>query len=205
MRRNSVERWAPWNTCRTTGSPSNTSSSILLPDGCSAAPVPWRSRRSRLALLDTWPPTRAGSITKHELLDAIWPGVDVDDGALKVCVREIRRALDDDARAPRYARRRTRRGYRFIAPVRLLPRACGAAPALEPTIAPIRYARSGDVNIAYQVIGSGPIDLVFVMGWVSHLEYYWSRALVRAFPETARRLLTAHPLRQARHWLVGPP
>ena len=35
------------------------------------------------------------------------------------------------------------------------------------------YARSGDVNIAYQVIGDAPIDLVFVMGWVSHLEYFW--------------------------------
>ena len=30
-----------------------------------------------------------------------------------------------------------------------------------------------DVNIAYQVIGDGPLDLVFVMGWVSHLEYFW--------------------------------
>ncbi len=36
-----------------------------------------------------------------------------------------------------------------------------------------RYARSGDVNIAYQVIGDGPLDLVFVMGWISHLEYFW--------------------------------
>jgi predicted ATPase/pimeloyl-ACP methyl ester carboxylesterase/DNA-binding CsgD family transcriptional regulator len=36
-----------------------------------------------------------------------------------------------------------------------------------------RYARSGDVNIAYQVVGQGPIDLVFVMGWVSHLDYFW--------------------------------
>ncbi|HEX6732271.1 MAG TPA: transcriptional regulator, partial [Pyrinomonadaceae bacterium] len=32
------------------------------------------------------------------------------------------------------------------------------------------YARSGDVNIAYQVVGDAPLDLVFVMGWVSHLE-----------------------------------
>ncbi len=37
-----------------------------------------------------------------------------------------------------------------------------------------RYARSGDIHIAYQVIGDGPIDLVFVMGWVSHLDYFWS-------------------------------
>ena len=36
-----------------------------------------------------------------------------------------------------------------------------------------KYAKSGEVNIAYQVMGSGPIDLVFVMGWVSHLEYFW--------------------------------
>ena len=35
------------------------------------------------------------------------------------------------------------------------------------------YASSGDVNIAYQVIGDAPLDLVFVMGWVSHLEYFW--------------------------------
>jgi pimeloyl-ACP methyl ester carboxylesterase/class 3 adenylate cyclase len=37
----------------------------------------------------------------------------------------------------------------------------------------VRYARSGDVNIAYQLCGTGPVDLVFVMGWVSHLEYFW--------------------------------
>jgi pimeloyl-ACP methyl ester carboxylesterase len=29
------------------------------------------------------------------------------------------------------------------------------------------------VSIAYQVLGEGPIDLVFVMGWVSHLDYFW--------------------------------
>lgn len=37
----------------------------------------------------------------------------------------------------------------------------------------VRYAHSGDVNIAYQVFGNGPIDLVFVMGWISHLEWFW--------------------------------
>lgn len=35
------------------------------------------------------------------------------------------------------------------------------------------YARSGNINIAYQVIGDGPRDLVFVMGWVSHLDWFW--------------------------------
>jgi pimeloyl-ACP methyl ester carboxylesterase len=36
-----------------------------------------------------------------------------------------------------------------------------------------RYAKSGDINIAYQVIGDGPIDLVWVPGWVSHVEFQW--------------------------------
>ncbi len=40
-------------------------------------------------------------------------------------------------------------------------------------IAPIRYARSGDVNIAYQVTGDGPFDLVLVPGFFSHLEIDW--------------------------------
>ncbi|MEX2103029.1 MAG: adenylate/guanylate cyclase domain-containing protein [Gaiellaceae bacterium] len=39
--------------------------------------------------------------------------------------------------------------------------------------APIRYAKSGGVNIAYQVTGEGPLDLVLVSGFVSHLEYDW--------------------------------
>jgi class 3 adenylate cyclase/pimeloyl-ACP methyl ester carboxylesterase len=38
---------------------------------------------------------------------------------------------------------------------------------------PIRYARSGDVNIAYQVTGDGPFDIVFVPGFFSHLEIDW--------------------------------
>jgi pimeloyl-ACP methyl ester carboxylesterase/class 3 adenylate cyclase len=36
-----------------------------------------------------------------------------------------------------------------------------------------RYARSGDVSIAYHVFGSGPFDLVFVPGWVSNIEMMW--------------------------------
>jgi class 3 adenylate cyclase len=48
-----------------------------------------------------------------------------------------------------------------------------------------RYAKSGDVNIAYQVIGEGPFDLVYVMGWVTHLEYYWEEP---SFARFLRRL-----------------
>src|ERR1041385_2723738 len=44
-----------------------------------------------------------------------------------------------------------------------------------------KYATSGDVNIAYQVIGDAPLDLVFVMGWVSHLEYFWAESSFARF------------------------
>jgi pimeloyl-ACP methyl ester carboxylesterase/class 3 adenylate cyclase len=37
----------------------------------------------------------------------------------------------------------------------------------------VQYAKSGDVNIAYQVSGEGPFDLVFVPGYVTHLELHW--------------------------------
>jgi pimeloyl-ACP methyl ester carboxylesterase len=43
------------------------------------------------------------------------------------------------------------------------------------------YAKSGDVNIAYQVLGEGPIDLVYVQGWVSHIEYGWEQPIVANF------------------------
>jgi pimeloyl-ACP methyl ester carboxylesterase len=36
-----------------------------------------------------------------------------------------------------------------------------------------RYARSGDLRIAYQVVGNGPIDLVFVPGFLSNLDVHW--------------------------------
>jgi class 3 adenylate cyclase len=45
-----------------------------------------------------------------------------------------------------------------------------------------RYAQSGGVNIAFQVVGDGPQDLVFVPGWVSNIEVYWEDpALARFF------------------------
>jgi pimeloyl-ACP methyl ester carboxylesterase len=36
-----------------------------------------------------------------------------------------------------------------------------------------RYAKSGDLNIAYQVVGEGPFDLIYVPGWISNVELMW--------------------------------
>lgn len=44
-----------------------------------------------------------------------------------------------------------------------------------------RYARSAGLDIAYQVLGAGPIDLVFTGGWVTHLEYAWQQPRIADF------------------------
>ncbi len=44
-----------------------------------------------------------------------------------------------------------------------------------------RYARSGDVNIAYQVFGDGPFDLVYVPGSISHVDLLWDDPARAAF------------------------
>jgi class 3 adenylate cyclase len=46
-----------------------------------------------------------------------------------------------------------------------------------------KYARSGDINIGYQVVGDGPLDLVFIPGFVSHIDLYWADPAVARFLE----------------------
>jgi pimeloyl-ACP methyl ester carboxylesterase len=44
-----------------------------------------------------------------------------------------------------------------------------------------QYAKSGNVNIAYQIVGDGPIDLIFTFGWVSHLDFQWAEPTLTRF------------------------
>ncbi len=44
-----------------------------------------------------------------------------------------------------------------------------------------RYASSGDLSIAYQVVGDGDLDIVYVPGWVSHVEMQWEPGPIRGF------------------------
>jgi pimeloyl-ACP methyl ester carboxylesterase/class 3 adenylate cyclase len=45
----------------------------------------------------------------------------------------------------------------------------------------VRFAHSGEVSIAYQVIGDGPIDLVLVPGWISNLDVFWEEPNIARF------------------------
>lgn len=134
-------------------------------------------------------------LEKEFLLEAIWPDAFVEEANLAVNVSLVRKALGERADGGQFIETVPRRGYRFAEKVRHYDENGVAVPSAEPkgpiaAVAPprthggdrvkvirrppeIRYAQSADVNIAYQVVGDGPIDVVFVMGWVSHLEYYW--------------------------------
>lgn len=53
-------------------------------------------------------------LTKHALLDDVWGHQFVTDSVLKTAISEVRAALDDDPKQPRYIETVSRRGYRFI-------------------------------------------------------------------------------------------
>lgn len=60
-------------------------------------------------------------VTRDDLFDAIWPQTYVSDGALRACIRELRRALKDSAQTPRFIETVRGRGYRFVADVTTRP------------------------------------------------------------------------------------
>ena len=74
---------------------------------------------------------RPALISKSELQDHLWPDAVVLEANLANAVAEIRKALDDDPKAPRYVFTVSRRGYRFGAQVEELG-ARGRAPAHRP-------------------------------------------------------------------------
>ena len=71
-------------------------------------------RPKAFAVLDYLVARPGRLVTKEQLLAAVWPDTAVSDTVLKVCVREIRDALGDDAEHPRYLETAHRLGYRFI-------------------------------------------------------------------------------------------
>ncbi len=66
-------------------------------------------------------------VSKEELFARVWRGTVVSDDALVTCIQELRKALGDDAKNPRFIETRHRRGYRFAAEI-----APGEAAALPP-------------------------------------------------------------------------
>ncbi|HEX4972586.1 MAG TPA: winged helix-turn-helix domain-containing protein, partial [Steroidobacteraceae bacterium] len=76
---------------------------------------------------------RAGQpVTKQELFASVWGNTVVSDDALTTCIQELRKALGDDAKQPRYIETRHRYGYCFVAELaRTEPVAAARAPGAE--------------------------------------------------------------------------
>ncbi|MEO6744278.1 MAG: tetratricopeptide repeat protein [Caldimonas sp.] len=72
-------------------------------------------------------------LDKDALMQALWPGLVVDENSLSQVVSGLRRALADDTIGSRYIQTVPRRGFRFVAPVKVLPDplATEAAPSLS--------------------------------------------------------------------------
>ncbi|HVR88902.1 MAG TPA: adenylate/guanylate cyclase domain-containing protein [Candidatus Limnocylindria bacterium] len=51
------------------------------------------------------------------------------------------------------------------------------------TVPETRYAKSGGLNIAYQIVGDGPLDLLFAAGWISNVELGWEDPWIARFYE----------------------
>jgi TolB-like protein len=111
-------------------------------------------------------------VTKKQLIDRLWSGKAVGDDALTSCVQELRRALGDDPRSPRFVETRHRRGYRLLLPVTLAAIATGSAllpPVDKPSIAVLPFRnRSGDPEQEYFADGLAE-DLITGLSRVSWL------------------------------------
>jgi DNA-binding winged helix-turn-helix (wHTH) protein len=70
-------------------------------------------------------------VTKDQLLDALWPNLNVTESSLSYAINAVRIALGDNAQAPRFIETVTRRGYRFIAPVTVVSASSAERPPEE--------------------------------------------------------------------------
>ena len=132
----------------------------------------WRSGHAvhltpkSLALLRTLAERPGELVTKDELLNQVWPQVVVTDASLATCIQELRKALQDDARRPRYIETVHRRGYRFVGRavvagsdtaavlatsegIRAAEPIVGRHVALDELAAALDYARGGVRQVAF--------------------------------------------------------
>ncbi len=131
--------------------------------------------------------SRGSVLSKEELMRLVWPEQFVEENNLAQNIHLVRKSLRDGTGGAKFIETIPKRGYRFVAQVEALGETEGMerdnldddlpvpGRSMPAFIMPKTHYATGPnkVNIAYQVVGEGPFDLVFVMGWVSHLEYFW--------------------------------
>jgi DNA-binding winged helix-turn-helix (wHTH) protein/predicted ATPase len=104
-------------------------------------------------------------VAASDLLRSVWPDVTVSDSMPRLCIREIRAALRDDARRPRYVETRVGRGYRFVAPVHpMLDPGTAVHPPTPGTPIVGRDAERARLQATLARVREGRRAIVFVTG-----------------------------------------
>ena len=133
-------------------------------------------RRQAMAVLECLARHLDRTVTKDELMHAVWRGVVVTDDSMVQCVRDIRRALGDVDH--RIVQTDAGRGYRLVPWPGPIPAADDApqAPAFRQQI---RFGVNGSdgVRIAFAASGAGRPTLVRAPHWMTHLEWDWCSAV----------------------------
>ena len=103
-------------------------------------------------------------VSKEELFRTVWKGRVVSDAALTSCIQELRDALRDEARQPRYIETLHRRGYRLLAPlVPVVPQS--RTPMAAPSSAMVgRLPELAALEKRLTQAISGQLQIVFVIG-----------------------------------------
>ena len=124
--------------------------------------------------------THAGQlVTKDEFFAAIWAETVVSEAVLKVRMSEVRKALGETARAPRWIATVHRRGYRFVAPVTRLDAAPGAAAAARTPSGPLRSPSAPTLRLPTppRPDSATPMPrLVGREGELAQLQQWWAQA-----------------------------
>ncbi|MDH5354717.1 MAG: alpha/beta hydrolase [Gammaproteobacteria bacterium] len=120
---------------------------------------------------------RMKCVDRDELFLNVWKSKVVSNNTLSSRIKSARKLLGDNGKQQKYIRTIHGRGFQFLADV---TESDPGAPLTLATIKPgattlpvTQYAKSGSVHIAYQVFGNGPVDLILVPGFISHIENYW--------------------------------
>ena len=104
-------------------------------------------------------------IEKRELLDRAWPGTVVTESAITRVIADIRKALGDEAREPRFIETVPTKGYRFIAQVRKVPDDLAAAP-VPPAGEVVSRPRQSTVRFVSLAAGAtGLVILAAIGAW----------------------------------------
>jgi len=120
-------------------------------------------------------------VSKHELLQKVWPDTFVEEATLAQNVFTLRKQLKDDRDTALYIETIPKRGYRFVAPVTEIDseparRSGQPKPSARQEI---RFCSTRDgVRIAWASVGSG-YPLVKAANWLNHLEYEWESPVWR--------------------------